>query len=216
MIPNTLKDLAKLLNDKGPNLTLSIYSPEKETNIATINTPQNTKELISRLDYLSDLFHDNGEFNPYSKIAETYAVSLNLDKKHAQSFKLFDLITRDVLSPKDFKPKVLYNLFNFSNFSEPGKILLPVKNLFGNIGFEGAYQFACACYYTQNKSKSKDLLQMIADLPEEYEGGLRLLELRANSTYILSKRYGIAKYQPEAEKWKNEFFKKIGENVSNN
>ena len=159
-------------------------------NAPMIQFPDGEKGVFSYFESIKSVFLINGDFNPRSTIAETYAISLALQNKYVASRELFSKIV-----PNGVKP---------INKTKVNNSIEPVKNTMHELGFEGIFQFAEVNFLLEKKNEAKALYHIIADALAESSGCIRFDDVRVKALERLVTDYHMKSYTKALAKAKKD------------
>ena len=157
-IPEKAKKLKEII-DSG--FALEIFDIGAD-GVPIYMIPVAKKELIKTIDKISGIYDENGNVKDYS-FAETYAISLYFANNCKEAKEIFEAITANGL--EELTAARVDPAIPEIGVDEDIHYFNPVENVFGKLGFEGLYKYACACYKAGENEKAKELFIKIKDIP---------------------------------------------------
>lgn len=142
--------------------------------------PKSLEQFFSLAEKIAGLFMSDGGWNRASKHGENYAICLVEKERFEDAYELFSAIT-------DHKQEVLAKPAKGVSFQEI--ICKP-----GKLGYEGAYQYACACMKIGQLHQGLGiLLEIVTKVPTKCSP-IRLQDVRVEALEWLIK-YHVSEYK---------------------
>jgi len=172
-MPNTSIDRDFLIGFSHKTLT---FDPEDGPRYADAS---GQKEQSALLEQINSVFKENGSFDPNSPFSERLALCLIHGKKPQAAAKLFNLIIRNRQDPL---------LVNTSAMD--GCICPPTADQYGQLGFEGMFQYSKLLVWTVPNKAKMFLLEIIQKIPVNYRH-THIDKIRAETLDILKRDLSV-------------------------